>query len=899
MPAPQRFVFRSFQLDLWDERLWCGPTVVRLPPKSFAVLACLVTQAGRLVTKDALLAAVWPQTVVSEDVLTAAIRQLRRVLGDHRRAPQFIETIHGRGYRFIAPVTDTAPPAAQPPIAAGRPRPDVTRVPPRIFVGREVAVAQVQQWWATACQGQRQLGFIAGEPGIGKTALVEVCVAQMAAGADVWVASGQCVDHYGAGEAYLPLLEALGRLGQGPQGEVLVALLRQYAPSWLVHLPALLTPADRDALLRTTDTVTPTRMLRELAEALDVLTATRPLVLVLEDLHWSDHATLAWLAYVARRPDPARLLILGTYRPVEVIVEAHPLRRMITELQHHGQCTDMVLDYLSEGAVTAYLEQRFETMARPAGLAHVLHQHTHGNPLFLRAVVEEIVAQQLLEQTHEGWGVQGGDATVTGIVPESLRRLIEQQLEHLTSDEQALLEAASVTGSTFTAAAVAAGMAQPEERIDERCATWVRQGRFIRPEGIETWPDGTVTARYSFLHALYHEVIYRRVAAGLRVRLHQRIGLRLEAGYGTQAPTLATTLVMHFTRAQDLPRAVQYGRHAADTAMQRAAYPEAVACFEQALATLEHLPAQGEARLWAIDLRLALDRPLHALGEHERRLALLGEAERLLRALDDPVRLGQVLLMTAHVRRITGDHEGAMAVGQHAFTLAGTLGDRALQMEASHRLGQLYYASGDFGRSTALLRWTMAAVDQEAATPASVLQIQARAWMAYPLGALGAFAEGRRHAEEALHLARLDGREDIQIVPLMCLGLLYLAQGDVTQAIWVLEQSLNLCRVNGDRTDMRTTMAGLGYASALQGRLAEGRALLEEALRESLRTGALRAHAQRLVWLSEVCRLGACREEAWQHASQALTLARQQRARGDEALTLYQLGVVHAPHCPA
>src|SRR5215831_10465926 len=110
MPEPQRFVFGAFQLDLREERLWCGPAVVHLPPKPFAVLACLVTRAGQLVTKDALLAAVWPDTVVSEDVLTAAIRQLRRVLGDPTHLPQVIETVHGRGYRFIAPVRATGPP---------------------------------------------------------------------------------------------------------------------------------------------------------------------------------------------------------------------------------------------------------------------------------------------------------------------------------------------------------------------------------------------------------------------------------------------------------------------------------------------------------------------------------------------------------------------------------------------------------------------------------------------------------------------------------------------------------------------------------------------------------------------------------------------------------------------
>ena len=192
------------------------------------------------------------------------------------------------------------------------------------------------------------MGVIAGEPGIGKTALVHTFVAQVAATEDVWVGHGQCLDHYGAGEAYLPLLEALGRLGRGPAGERLVAVLRQYAPSWLVQMPGLVPPSAWESLQRTTGEATQPRMLRELTEALDVLTTERPLMLVLEDLHWSDGSTLAWLAYVARRPDPARFLLLGTYRPVDAIVRAHPIRTVMTELTQHQQGTELPLDYLLE-----------------------------------------------------------------------------------------------------------------------------------------------------------------------------------------------------------------------------------------------------------------------------------------------------------------------------------------------------------------------------------------------------------------------------------------------------------------------------------------------------------------------------------------------------------------------
>src|ERR671930_2224330 len=115
-------------------------------------------------------------------------------------------------------------------------------------------------------------------------------------------------------------------------------------------------------------------MLRELTEALDVLTTERPLVLVLEDLHWSDMSTLAWLTYVARRPDTARLLLLGTYRPVDAIVRAHPIRTVMTELTQHQQGAEIPLDYLSAGEVVTYCRQRLREPSRSAALAHVLHQ---------------------------------------------------------------------------------------------------------------------------------------------------------------------------------------------------------------------------------------------------------------------------------------------------------------------------------------------------------------------------------------------------------------------------------------------------------------------------------------------------------------------------------------------
>jgi len=206
--------------------------------------------------------------------------------------------------------------------------------------------------------GTRQLGFVSGEAGVGKTTVVAMALARLAAGGGVRTARGQCVEHTGEGEPYLPFLEALGQLGHGPERDVVCTVLRQYAPLWLVHLPGLVSESELERLQGRLQGVTPVRMLRELAEALEVLTADWVLVLVLEDLQWSDCSTVECLAYLAQRPAPARLLMLGTYRPVEVMLQGHPLRGMVQELCGRGLGIDLRLEFLSAEDVAAYVAGR-------------------------------------------------------------------------------------------------------------------------------------------------------------------------------------------------------------------------------------------------------------------------------------------------------------------------------------------------------------------------------------------------------------------------------------------------------------------------------------------------------------------------------------------------------------
>ena len=336
--------FPPFRLDPDNASLWRGTTEVRLTPKAFAVLHCLVEHHGQLVTKDALLERVWPKTVVGDAVLKVCVREIRKASAIEVSAPRFVATVHRRGYRFIAEVTDVDP------------RPDPRRgarevggrrgcqQPPPATAGRPTSWLESRcstgsrRCSTTAWRGLRQIVFVTGEPGIGKTGVVEAFLERVASDPRVWIAQGQCIETYGTREPYPSVLDALGRLCRETAGDWLVALLRQHAPTWLVQMPWLLDPADRDTLQQELLGATRERMLREMAEAVEALTAEAPLVVVLEDLHWSDAATVDLISLLARRPQPARLLLIGTYRPVDLIVRQHPLKDVKLELQAAGRC---------------------------------------------------------------------------------------------------------------------------------------------------------------------------------------------------------------------------------------------------------------------------------------------------------------------------------------------------------------------------------------------------------------------------------------------------------------------------------------------------------------------------------------------------------------------------------
>jgi predicted ATPase len=566
----------------------------------------------------------------------------------HRRhkAPRFIGIAPGRARNGAKLPTLAAPTAA------------VT-----LMVGREGELSQLRDWFARVLKNERRVVFVTGEAGAGKTTLVRAFLDSLAKDGAARIWSAQCIEQYGAGEPYMPMLEVLTQLGRGAEGRHLLALMHRLAPAWLAQLPALLTAEERARIHGETHGLTQQRMLREMAETLAALAAERPLVLLIENLHWSDTSTLDLIAAIARRTEPARLLILGTYRPVEMLAGDHPLRGLKQELELHGHCHELRLKLLNEAEVATYLTQRFAengSQQQFDGLAPVIYERTDGNPLFMVNVVDYLVAQ-------------GSELDASKIeTPRNIRQMIERNLDQLGTEEQAVLQGASVAGGEFSAAAVAAALERPVSEIEACCTRLSRREQFVAASGMSEWPDGTVASNVCFLHALYREVLYDRVPPGHRIELHRRIAAREEIAYGERAGEIAAELADHYSRANDKSKAVKYFQLAGARAAAKGADSGAIAQLGAALELVAKLPDDHASRLQEMRLRILIGPSLMAvkgLGSSET-AANYTRALELCRLAGDTSALFEALsgLWTFHLVR--AEHREADALAQQLLASA-------------------------------------------------------------------------------------------------------------------------------------------------------------------------------------------------------------------------------------
>ncbi len=863
---PGTITFASFRIDLSGSRLLQGARAIPLRPKTWAVLLYLAERPGALVTRDQLLDTIWPDVAVTPDTINKSIGELRLALDDDSHAPRFIETVHRRGFRFIGETQRIAPtdqaPSASPSALSGR---AVTQAEPskRPFVGREEELAFLTTRFAKAQAGERQFVFVTGPAGVGKTALMDAFLRSWAVPIrrmPVWIGRATCIEHHGPQEPYMPVLEALERLVRPPNVERLTTMMRRTAPLWLAQMPWLLAEADSAALRRSLEGVRPERMPRELAVLIEALTADLTLVLVLEDLHWSDPSTVDLLTLLAQRRDPARLLVIGTYRPADVAVRGHVLGDAVRTLQVQGQCGELPLHDLSENEVRTYLAQRFPGNDFPPALAHLIHAQTGGQPLFLVATVDHMLSRGWILETAPGWALSTPPEMIDLGVPDDVRRMIETQLHSLSPTERSLLEAASVAEGEITGPVVAAALGWEVDVAELRCETLARTAHFLQVADTVERPDGGVARRYSFTHALHRQVVYEEIPAGRCARLHERMGAALETAYGARAAEIAPRLAAHFQRGRDPVRALQYLAAAGARARQRFASREAIGYLEPALAMVALLPDVEERRSGELEMRLEFGRALaevHGFGAEPVR----ENYERIAELSAAPVSAAQhfeALYARWYLHALRAERDETLALATELDGLAGRLGTAAHGILADSALVRTALFSGDFTgarRHMESLRARQLEPDHAAQpiTYGADPVIAATMHYAMALWFLGDPDAARATARAGLARARESGNPFFLSAALGQAALVELLRRNSAEGADLAAQAASLAAAEGFALWSSLASALRGLARIQQGQAAEGSRELQRALEALNATGTQCISAYLYASLAEGC----------------------------------------------
>jgi len=753
------------------------------------------------------------------------------------------------------------------------------------FVGRDTEIEQIRWALTRAGDGHGQLVAIVGEPGVGKSRLVYEFTHSHRT--QDWLILEASSVSYGKATSYLPVIDLLKAYFKVHDREThreirekvtgkLLTLDRTLEPI-LPALLALLDVSVEDTHWQALDP--PQRRQRTLDAIKHLLlreSQVQPLLVVFEDLHWIDAETQALLDALVESLPTARVLLLVNYRP---------------EYQHGwGSKTcysQLRLDALTPENAGELLNALLGDDAELEPLKRLFVRR--GNPFFIEESIRTLVETQALSGERGAYRLTRPIQAIE--VPATVQVILAARIDRLSAEDKLLLQTASVIGKDVPFLLLHA-VAELTEDAVQRGLAHLQASEFLYETRL--FPD----PEYTFKHALTHEVAYGTLLQERRKALHARIVGAIEHCYPNRLNEHVERLAHHAVRGEVWEQAVTYLRQVGNKAFARSALREGVTSFAQALAALTHLPESRATQEQAIDLRFDQRNVLLELGEIEQMLDYLREAETLAKALDDQPRLGRISSYMCRYFRAMGDHDGAVASGQHALAVAETLGDFALQIMARHHLSVAHHVLGDHRRAMALLTRNVESLagdlHREFFGMATLPAVISRAWLVRCLAELGTFPEGIARGEEAVQIAEARGHPNSLLHACHGAGYLALRTGDLSRAIPLLERCVNLCRVFNFSLWFSETAAALGCAYALAGRVTEALPLLEEAEQKDGAIETTGGHALRLGYLGEAYLLAGHMQKAVQFAGRAVDLSRTNKERGYQAWALRLLGEIAA-----
>jgi class 3 adenylate cyclase/tetratricopeptide (TPR) repeat protein len=780
------------------------------------------------------------------------------------------------------------------------------------FVGRQAELVAIHRALERARVGRGQLVALVGEPGVGKSRLVwEVTHSHRTQG---WLVLESGSASYGRATSWLPVIDLLkAYCGIGPRDdgrsirEKLTGKLLTLDHTFESDLPAFLSLLDVPVEEQSWQALDPPKRRQQTLDALKRLLLRegreQPLVLVFEDLHWIDSETQTLLDGLVGSLPTARILLLVNYRPEYTHLwgsKTYYTQIRIDPLREDS--AEALLDALLGTARTVDDDSSVESVhgGLPLhDLKRLLIERTEGNPFFLEESIRTLVETGALVGERGAYQLATKVADIR--VPATVQAVLAARIDRLPAEEKRLLQTSAVIGKDVPFAllreiVVEAAVTATRDLFTEQD---LRTG-LVRLQAAEFLYEASLfpVLEYTFKHALTHEVAYSSLLQERRKTLHARIAIAIETLYSDRLAEHVERLVHHSQRGERWEKALGYCRQAALKAVARSANREAVVFFEQALAALGHLPESRNTLEQAVDLRLDLRQALLPLGKFEDILGHLREAETIAEALDDKRRLARILSWITYSYFFTlGDLGRATETGQRALAISRALEDVPLLILSTFYLAYAHQQGGNYREAIDGLRWIVDNLQgdlvDERFGMAGYPSVLARGSLARCLGDLGAFAEGRAHAEEAIRLAEVLDQPFSQCVLRTWLGHFYIGQGDLRTAISLLEQGRALVE-RWDLPRMGTFVASqLGMAYVLDGRLADGAPLLERAAAQ-LDPCEAGSENRLAIPLCEGFLLAGRLEEANRLADRALDASRKRRERGYEAQALRLLGDIAA-----
>jgi tetratricopeptide (TPR) repeat protein len=678
-------------------------------------------------------------------------------------------------------------------------------------VGRERELAELRAAYQGCAAGRGAVLCITGEPGMGKTTLVEDFLAGLTANPpSCCMARGRCSERLAGSDAYLPVLEALESLTESEARDLVVRLMKEKAPTWYVQIAPLAAGADASfaAVLADVKVASQERMKRELTVFFQELSRRRPVVLFWDDLHWADVSTVDVLSYLGSRCDALRLLLLATYRPSDLHLAKHPFLQVQRELQGRGLCQEISLDFLGERDITRYLEREFPDHRFPSFLASLVRSRTEGNPLFVVELVRYLRDRGVIAEQDGHWVLAQSAQQIQRDLPESIRGMIARKLDRLEEEDRRLLDAAAVQGQQFDSATVARVLDGDVSLVEERLADLGRRHRLVQSLEEKEHPDGTLTQRYGFVHVLYQNALYAALPARRKATWSAAVAEALLAFWGQESGRVAVDLAYLFEAARQFDRAADHfllaARHAASLyANEEAALlaGRAISCARK-LRGPERLPRLLEAANYLGRLHMTLSRLPEALADFEL-------AERTAAEMGDPETHVNAICSAALVLFNTRQADRTREYAGHALEIARAAGSERAAASAEVVLGleRLSYGATDeaeerFRRSVPIL--------QEKGPPLHAMEALGFAGLmhAWELD----YEAADRDVSWTFRRARDLGAPYLIIMNLFVRGMARFNRGRLSEGLHDLQEGMRLAELNNERYWLTRYPNTLGWA---------------------------------------------------------------------------------------